>query len=77
MYRYQKLIVMRIIWYNPDEQTYKCGSTDEMSKEISASKNKSAYTVLMKFKNGSRHMAEQVLKQLNVLNESSNIPVLF
>jgi len=45
---------MKIIWYNPDEQTYKSGSAQELSHEMAQSNNKSAFTVLRKFRGSSK-----------------------
>ena len=68
---------MKIIWYNPDQQTYKCGSAEDLTHELVNAKNSDSYTVLMKFDKSSNRMASEVLKQLNILNATTNLPMVF
>jgi len=67
---------MKIIWYNPDQKTYKSGLVSDLDYELSQSDNCNAYTVLMKYDDKTKGLAKQVLRQLNALNTTKSLPII-
>ncbi|MFY0625394.1 MAG: hypothetical protein JXR07_03795 [Reichenbachiella sp.] len=62
---------MKIIWYNPDQKKYKYGNIEDFNNELVEAENIEAYTVLMKFNKNSSSLANKVMKQLNIMNDST------
>ena len=62
---------MKIIWYNPDQNEYKCGGAEEFNNDLMDTQNKEAFTILMKFDKGSKNLAQKVMKQLNVISNAT------
>ncbi|WP_109832791.1 hypothetical protein [Reichenbachiella versicolor] len=64
------IIINMIIWYNPDQQEYRCGTLDDLSEELARAESEDGYNVIKCFETHEGYLAFEVLSQLNKLNSS-------
>lgn len=63
---------MYLIWYNPDRETYEKGDEEEYQRLKASSFNANAFNVLYEFSMSTKHIADKIMKSLNIARESEN-----
>lgn len=63
---------MYLIWYNPDKEVYEKGDEEEYQRIRASSFNANGFNVLYEFNKSTRHIAEKIMKSLNIARESEN-----
>ena len=66
------ITTMYLIWYNPDRETYEKGDEDEYQRLKASSFNANAFNVLYEFSMSTKHIADKIMKSLNIARESEN-----
>ncbi|MCR9249499.1 MAG: hypothetical protein NXI20_03715 [bacterium] len=62
---------MHLIWYNPDTSSYEQGEEEEYLKTKAASFNSEGFNVLYEFSKTTMHIAEKIIKSLNLVRETN------
>ncbi len=62
---------MHLIWYNPDTNSYEQGPSSEYQKIRAASFNSEEFNVLYEFSKTTMHIADKIIKSLNLVREQS------
>ncbi len=62
---------MHLIWYNPDTSSYEQGPEEDYLKTKAASFNSEGFNVLYEFSKTTMHIADKIIKSLNLVRETS------